>query len=68
MYTTIHSLHLLITLNQNVNCSLQSMTSSPKQHNNDEELSPVIKHLQQKNKQRKLKEQDDQYKYDTNSK
>jgi hypothetical protein len=44
------------------------MTSSPKQHNNDEELPPVIKHLQQKNKQRKLKEQDDQYKYDTNSK
>lgn len=67
MYTTIHTLPLLTTTNQNVNCSLLSMTSSPKQHN-DEELPPVIKHLQQRKKQRKLKEEDDQYNYDTNSK
>lgn len=39
------------------------MTSLPKQ-----QLPPVIKHLQQKNQQRKLKEEDDQYNYDTNSK
>ena len=42
------------------------MTSSP--NSPQEDLPPVIKHLQQKNKQRKLKEQDDKYKYDTNSK
>ena len=43
------------------------MTSSPKQHN-DEELPPVIKQLQQRNKQRKLKEEDDKTMYDTYSK
>ncbi len=66
MYTTIHTLPLLTTTNQNVNCSLLSMTSSP--NSPQEDLPPVIKHLQQKNKQRKLKEQDDKYNYDTNSK
>ena len=66
MYTTIHTLHLQTTTNQNVNCSLPSMTSSPNAP--QEDLPLVIKHLQQKNKQRKLKEQDDKYNYDTNSK
>jgi hypothetical protein len=42
------------------------MTSSP--NSPQEDLPLVIKHLQQKNKQRKLKEQDDKYNYDTNSK